>query len=83
MDQLFDAIVALLALDTPTLMGVFAFIAIVSQFIGRIIPDNKTGILGFIRKVAKVLGLYVSNRLNRSESTNSVAKSFVNNNPNA
>ena len=83
MDQLFDAIVALLNLDAATLMGVLAFVAIVAQFVGRVIPDNKTGILGFIRKVSKVLGLYVSNRLNRNESTSSVAKSFVNNNPDA
>ena len=31
------------------------------QFIGKAIPDDKRGVLGVVRKVAKVAGLYIQN----------------------
>lgn len=38
--------------------GPVAFAVLTAQIIGRAIPDNKKGILGAVRKAAKVIGLY-------------------------
>jgi hypothetical protein len=40
--------------------GPIAVTAIVAQGIDRAISDHKRGFLGFIRKVAKVVGLYAN-----------------------
>jgi hypothetical protein len=32
------------------------------RLVGNVIPDDATGILGVVRKFAKILGLYVDNR---------------------
>lgn len=42
--------------------SVIALIVVLAQVIGRAIPDSAGGVLGFVRKVAKVIGLYVQNR---------------------
>lgn len=47
---------------TPEIAAVVAIVIAVSQFIGKAIPDHATGVLGFVRKVAKVIGLYVTNQ---------------------
>ena len=41
--------------------GIAALIVAVAQLIGKAIPDTATGALGVVRKVAKVVGLYVQN----------------------
>jgi hypothetical protein len=46
---------------TPEMAAGVAVIIAVAQFIGKIIPDTATGFLGVVRKIAKVIGLYVSN----------------------
>lgn len=45
--------------NEATLIAAIIFIA---QAVGKIIPDSATGVLGFIRKAAKVVGLYVTNK---------------------
>lgn len=42
--------------------GIVALVIVVAQIIGRLIPDEATGILGVIRRVAKLVGLYTGNR---------------------
>jgi hypothetical protein len=39
-----------------------ALIMLGAQIIGRAIPDSATGVLGIIRKLAKVVGLYFKNQ---------------------
>lgn len=43
-------------------MGTLAVIAIVAQFLAKLIPDSTTGILGIIRQILKVAGVYTENR---------------------
>lgn len=47
--------------DLTTIAGVAAFVVAVAQLIGKAIPDSATGVLGAIRKTAKIIGLYVPN----------------------
>lgn len=42
--------------------SIIALIVLAAQIIGRAIPDSAVGILGIIRKVAKIIGLYASNQ---------------------
>ena len=44
-----------------TSAGTIALVVFTAQFIGKAIPDSATGFLGVIRKVAKVICLYVPN----------------------
>lgn len=46
---------------TPEMAAAVALIIAIAQFVGKVIPDSATGVLGVIRKIAKVIGLYVSN----------------------
>lgn len=44
---------------------------------GRMIPDDKTGVLGFIRNASKFIGLVVANRVTSGVTTNDAAKVIV------
>ena len=74
MEGVFNSIVDAIGMETAALMGVLALAALVFRAIGNAIPDSATGVMGLVRRVAKVLGLYVSNRINKGESTASIAK---------
>jgi hypothetical protein len=47
---------------SPALVGVIVGAVLLFERIGKIIPDDAEGVLGMIRKVAKVLGGYVENQ---------------------
>jgi hypothetical protein len=47
----------------PQNASTIALVVLGAQIVGRAIPDSKGGVLGFIRKLAKVIGLYTSNRV--------------------
>jgi hypothetical protein len=49
-------------LDLTTSAGLLALAVAVAQAIGKLIPDTATGPLGVIRKIAKIVGLYIPNR---------------------
>ena len=53
-------------------------VVLVSQLIGKAIPDDATGFLGLVRKLAKILGLYVNNRITKDVTVVDPAKSFAN-----
>ena len=42
--------------------SIIALVVLAAQIIGRAIPDSAGGILGIVRKLAKIVGLYVKNR---------------------
>lgn len=48
-----------------------------SNVVGRLIPDDKKGALGFVRKLAKVVGLYASNRVASGVSVNRVVRDIA------
>lgn len=45
---------------TTAAIGVAAYAF--AQFLGKAIPDSATGFLGVVRKVAKLVSLYVPNK---------------------
>lgn len=64
-------------LDGATLLALLAIISIVSRLIGKLIPDDKTGVLGVLRSIFKILGLYASNRITSTASTETVVKGVL------
>jgi hypothetical protein len=60
-----------------TLLAKLAIISIVANAVGRIIPDDATGVAGVVRKICKVIGIYVPNRITKDDSTVSVAKNVL------
>ena len=74
MEALVDSIILSLGVEPAILMGVFALLSLVCRLIGKAIPDNATGWKAVARKVCKVIGLYVSNRVTPHTSVNDVAK---------
>ena len=49
-------------LGVDTGMGLLAFLMIVLAAVGRAIPDNATGALGFVRKLVKLVALKGNDR---------------------
>lgn len=64
-------------LAPETLLAWILVLCTVANIIGRIIPDDATGVLGAVRDVCKALGLYVANRVSSGVTVNDVAKSIV------
>lgn len=77
MENLIPLIPGLLGIDTATFYATLGVIITIANLIGRIIPDSATGPLGIVRQVAKVLGLYVGNRISPLVSANDVARAVV------
>jgi hypothetical protein len=77
MDQLLNTLVSVFGLEGTTLLAVLAVLSVACRLIGKAIPDDATGFLAIVRKVTKVLGLYISNRLTSNVSTNDAARSMV------
>src|SRR3546814_18300778 len=44
---------------------------------GRLMPDDATGWLGFVRKMCKLVGLYASNRITSKLTVNKIAETTV------
>lgn len=63
--QSVDILTQLAGGDQATFNGIVAVVLILifklAGFVGRLIPDDKTGVLGFIRKVCKFVTLYTPN----------------------
>jgi hypothetical protein len=59
--QLITFIADALHVPTATAALIIAGVVGLAQLIGKLIPDTATGSLGVMRKVAKVIGLYVPN----------------------
>jgi hypothetical protein len=78
MDGIFDSLVMYLTnqlgLSGTTLLAVLATTSLVARLVGKAIPDDKTGFVGFVRDACKVIGLYISNRIESGVSVSKVAK---------
>lgn len=61
-----ELLVQIAGSDEVTLTGTAAIIILIfyksAQLVAKAIPDSKDGFLGKVRKVAKVLSLYVENK---------------------
>lgn len=73
-EQALNAVAHATGLDPLTIVGILPVVVIALNLLGRAIPDDKTGFLGYVRMIAKIGGLYLSNRVASGISTNSVVK---------
>src|SRR5690349_5984147 len=73
MESLIALLPGLLGVDPITFYAALGFVVTACNLIGRLIPDTATGTLGVIRKIAKVIGLYVGNRIAPGISNNDAA----------
>lgn len=67
----------MLGINTGALVGYLALLVTIANLLGRTIPDSATGWLGTVRKVAKVIGFYVGNRITPGVSANEIAAGVV------
>src|SRR3546814_6946447 len=52
----------LLGVEPSTALLIVGLLIALMNLGGRLIPDDATGWLGFVRKICKLVGLYASNR---------------------
>ena len=66
-----------LNVEPATVLLLVGLIVAISNLLGRLIPDDKVGVLGTIRTIAKFIGLYASNRIASGLTVNEIAKTTV------
>lgn len=72
-EHLIPNLAAFFNVDPATILLIVTIFVALCNLAGRIIPDDATGVLGTVRKVCKLIGLYASNRVTKGVSVNSVA----------
>lgn len=72
-EHLIPNLAAFFNVDPATILLIVTIFVALCNLTGRIIPDDATGVLGTVRKVCKLIGLYASNRVTKGVSVNSVA----------
>lgn len=72
--ELVDPIAQLLGIEGASVLATLAVVSLVARLIGKAIPDDRTGWVGTLRTVCKIVGLYTSNRVTSQVSVNDVAK---------
>lgn len=70
-------VAGMLNVDPATLLLYIGIICTGCNIVGRLIPDDKTGPLGVVRDVCKVLGVYAPNRVATGVTVNDVARSII------
>lgn len=73
MEQLVIGIAAALGMDHELMLSLIPMLVLVAQFVGKSIPDTATGPLGVLRRIAKIVGLYRSNKIAPKTSVADVA----------
>lgn len=76
-DTVADQAFKLWGLHGTSLIVTLLLISFVCQTVGKIIPEDATGWKGVVRKVCKVVGIYVSNRITSGVSTADVARATL------
>ena len=51
-------------------------VSLICQMIGKAIPDDAQGFMGLVRKGAKILGLYVNNRVTKTTTVADPARAM-------
>lgn len=64
-------------IEPATMLLITGVTVTVANVLSRVIPDDAKGILGGVRKVASVIGVYVSNRVTSGVTTNDVVREVV------
>lgn len=77
-DTIADQAFKLWGLHGTSLIVTLLLVSFVCQAVGKIIPEDATGWKGALRKVCKVVGIYVSNRITSGVSTADVARATLN-----
>ncbi len=72
-----DGILRQLGFDGVGLVALYSMLVLVCRLTARLIPDDKTGFLGLIRKVSRVVGLDISNRITSGVSISDVSKASL------
>lgn len=74
LESMIPPIAQMLGIEPATALLFLGVIVALANLLGRLIPDDKTGILGLIRSVCKVVGLYASNRIASGLTVNKIAE---------
>ncbi len=74
MEQLIVGIATMLGIDHELLLALIPIIILVAQLVGKSIPDDATGPLAAIRRIAKVIGLYRSNKISPGVTVADIAR---------
>ncbi len=77
MDQLLDLLAFTLGIHTENLVLYLGLLVAVSNIVGKLIPDSATGPLAIVRKIATILGLYVSNRVTSGVSAGDINRAIA------
>jgi len=70
-------IAASLGVDPSVLIALLPTLVFLFNLLYRSIPDDATGFKGIVRNIAKVLGLYMSNKVASGITVNTIAKAVV------
>lgn len=76
-EDLIPPVAQALGIDPATALLIFGVLVAGANLVARIIPDDKTGPLGIIRKISKVIGLYASNKVTSGVTVNQVARTAL------
>src|SRR3546814_10140508 len=67
----------LLGVEPSTALLIVGLLIALMNLGGRLIPDDATGWLGFVRKICKLVGLYASTRITSKMTVNKIAETTV------
>lgn len=73
-ESMIPPIAQMLGIEPATALLFLGVIVALANLLGRLIPDDKTGILGLVRSICKVVGLYASNRIASGLTVNKIAE---------
>lgn len=74
---LVDLIASRLGMTEEQLGIATLFTILIANLASRLIPDDSTGAMGWAQKIAKVVGLYASNRVTKGVTQNSVIEAML------
>lgn len=74
MEHLIALIADFLGVEPEVIVALLPTLVFIFNLLARLIPDDSKGPLGVLNKIFKVLGLYVSNRVSKGISVETVAK---------
>lgn len=77
MEQILLFLPNLLGLDPEMAALALGVLVAIANLVGKAIPDSATGPLGIVRKVCKVLGLYIGNKVTPTINNNDVARAVA------
>jgi hypothetical protein len=77
MDQILAYLAGVLGVSPTTFLLILGVFVSVCNLVGKLIPDDATGYLAVVRKIAKVGGLYVSTRITSDVTVNDAARAVA------